>query len=675
MNKQYFATLPAQELIKELKKRADQFYDFVERSGNGNKWRKSYDFYYGNHFAQSGNNSTDIVNTGSDGEIQSYSVNSFRNNIKHVLAMTTSNRPSYDVRARNTEVKSMNQAKGGKNIYEYYLREKQVIQKYTSAAERALAMAKGFIWMDWDRYLGKPVIPNQVQGANGTIMTQMIYEGDFFARDKSSWDIIYDYRIKDWSQNKWLVVRDWENKWDLAARKPELADKILDLSSLDDLSSRMRAPNQYLYMSRGDEDEDLIPVYHFYHLKSDSILSGRYLKFAGSDLVLEDGAMKYSKLGVFRITPGEMFDTAEGYTEAYDMMMLQTVLNVLHSIPFTNQNAFALPMIHIPEGCEFSPEMMGMGFAVVKGGAPGNEPKAINLCSTPAEVFTNRKDVSNSMQMMMGLNSTVTGNIEHDMSGVALGRMQAMAIQFASCFQGSWVHLIEDGGTFMFEVLKKNMTQKKEIAINGKNNRAISLSFAKEDLEGVDCVIVDIGNPLANTLTGRIELADKYLELGRITPDQYDQVVRTGQIESVFEAADAQQTLVKLENELLREGKLPRAMVGDKHSFHVQEHLAVISDPYLRERATMGDPLAVQILTAATQHAEEHAALAKTQDPFWSFVTNEPPPPQPQMGPPGPGGPPPEGEPPPEPPPATQPAGLPPPPEPPPLPPAMPMAG
>jgi hypothetical protein len=181
-------------------------------------------------------------------------------------------------------------------------------------------------------------------------------------------------------------------------------------------------------------------------------------------------------------------------------------------------------------------------------------------------------------------------------------------------------------------------------------------------------VVVDIGNPLAYTAAGRMELADTLLKEGRITLQQYFEVMETGSLDPISEVEASEEDLLQKENELFLDGKPVKALVGDKHKAHLKAHKSLLNDPQLRERASAGDPQASAIVEAIYAHCQEHINLEQTQDMIWFAVSGEQPPPPPPMPPPmegGPGGPPP-------PPPQGGPQGpqdLPPPPPAPPLPP------
>jgi hypothetical protein len=289
----------------------------------------------------------------------------------------------------------------------------------------------------------------------------------------------------------------------------------------------------------------------------------------------------------------------------------------------------------MPDGCELAPIQIGNGLAVLKGGPPGSQPVPIQLTATPAELFTNIRGLEAVMEKLIGVNAVVRGDPDHNLkSGVALARLQAMAIQYSSSFQKAWAELLEDCGTFLLELLQDFAKTERMVSLAGKHNKGAMQAFTGDDLLEIDRVAVDLGNPMQNTSAGRIEMAESLLGKGAIDAKEYVQVATTGNLEAATESEQSQKELIRKENEALMEGKPVKAIVGDAHILHSQEHMTVINDPMIRELAAQGDEQALGIVEAVTRHIEDHKQLHATQDPFWTMLTGEPPPPPPPMGPP-----------------------------------------
>lgn len=647
--KKYFATKPSQDLIQFLEKRREKFFRYKVRCGDAKKWRKAYDLYYGNHVKDGGDN-TEVSQVGEDSELTAYGINYYRSLVKHILALSCGQKPSYDYRAKNTDLRSTQQAKLADNIVDSYLVEKRMFRHMKQTAERALVFKLGFNHTPWDTTLGRPIMPKPIFNDDGTPkmdddgkqVVKIVNEGDPSMISKSPWEVVYDHKLKDWSKCKDLEVKEYENKYDLAAQYPEQAEQILNVVD-DPTSSKDFSINRGGNDFKEDEDDSgLIPVYYYYHIPTAAAPAGRFMKYIGNNICLFDGPYNYPsksgnhKLPVQRIAPGEMFDTVDGYSEFNDIMVLQQVVNILMSTAFTNEQAFGVQAIWMPDGCEYSEESIGKGLVVLKGGPPGSEPKAISLTATPAEIFKNTEYVEGAMSKLVGLNEVVTGNSPGDLSGAAIGRYQSMAIQFSSNFQQSWAELQEDAGTFMLYLLQNFANTKRMTALAGKSQKGAMKAWTGKDIDMIDRLICDLGNPLFRTYTGRQDTADKLIEKGLIKDvSQYFQVLETGNVDAMLEGPMSKLELIRKENEMMLEGRPAKAMVGDSHIQHAQEHRVILDDPELRALADGGDEMAMKILKAALDHIMEHKQLQMTQDPFWFTVSGEQAPPPPMM-PPGP---------------------------------------
>jgi hypothetical protein len=81
----------------------------------------------------------------------------------------------------------------------------------------------------------------------------------------------------------------------------------------------------------------------------------------------------------------------------------------------------------------------------------------------------------------------------------------------------------------LINILKDFAKSPKTVALVGKNNRPLLKEFTGEDIDAISRVIVSVGNPLARTTAGRVEMAEQMLQMGLIkNPKQYFQLLNTG---------------------------------------------------------------------------------------------------------------------------------------------------
>jgi hypothetical protein len=206
-----------------------------------------------------------------------------------------------------------------------------------------------------------------------------------------------------------------------------------------------------------------------------------------------------------------------------------------------------------------------------------------------------------------------------------------MALQFISGLQQNYVQLIEDSGTGLLNMLKDFAAAPRVAAIVGEDNRTYLKEFTGGDLDLVNRVCVDIGNPLAQTKAGRVQMAENLLQYQKITPEQYFVVLDTGRLEPITDGIQKELYLIKAENEKMVRGSPIRMLSIDEHMIHIKEHRNVLADPDLR----MDDDLSARVL----DHIQEHINALKTTDPALLQAIGETPlppdvpPPEADMGP------------------------------------------
>ena len=639
MDIQYFAAKPADELASELMDRIEDNYLFVKSSLVFDRVRKSYQAYFG--MSQGGFSSTALGNGGDQNELTTMKVNQYRSIIQGLLNLTTSQKAAFEVRATNTDFKSQSQTILAQGILDYYLREKNLERLLREAVEISLWGAEGYIVATWEPTGGEEHMVNPDTG-------NIEYQGDILYQTKHPLDIIKDLSSQQARDPNWLIVRSFKNKFDLAAKYPDLAERILDVEDtrnpeLDRLSTTV---------AMNEKESDLIPYYEFFHRKSDSLRDGRYMIILDSDTWLFDGPLPYRKIPVHRIAAGELHGTPYGYSPAFDLLGLQELYDIMHSTVATNQSTHGVGNVWTKPGS-------GLTVQQLRGGMNHWEseeaPEAINLTNTPVEIFNHMQYLDTLFEKLPGLGAMSRGGPDTQMSGAAMALVASQAVQFNSGLQQAWANLLEDVGTATFEILQDFAKVPRIAVIVGKHNRSLMKEFSADDIQQVSRVVVDLGNPLSRTTAGRVEMANQLLQAQKFeTPEEYLNVITTGKLEPLTESRQTQLLNIRAENEKLRDAKAPpppqmgpdgmpiqppkvvTALLTDKHPLHILEHMSVLDDPDTR--------LEPDVVNAVLAHVQDHLGLWEQMPPTLLNLLGIPPaqPAQP-MGmpgmPPPPGGP------------------------------------
>lgn len=618
-NEKYFAARESEEAVNVLLSKANAWFRNLDTNGYLDKLKEMWAAYHGAYYSsvQDGHK---ITFSGEQGEYANLPVNHLRNIAQNILVMITASRPVMEARAVNTDYKSLVQTKLANGLLDYYMREKRLERYLKTAVEYAIVLGAGYVKMEWNATSGH--IYDEIEGEIDPETGEQgpafpVYEGDVQFTNLSPFDVVVD-STKENQDHDWVLCRSYKNKYDLAAKYPELADRITGIPSKSE-------QEMYRFNALGQYETDDIPVYEFFHNRTEAMPDGRYLLFLDHNLVLMDGPMPYDTLPVYRISCGDIIGTPYGYTPMFDILPIQDAVNALFSTILTNNNAFGVQNILMPRGTDIVPSSLVGGLNLIEYNSQIGKPEPLQLTATAPETYQFLQQLIKEMEIISGVNSVARGNPDNNLkSGNALALVQSMALQYMSGLQHSYVQLIEDVGTGLIKMLQRFAAVPRIAMIVGKNNRSEMKEFTGDDLANVNRIIVDVGNYLARTTAGRVEMAEQMLQMSLIkTPEQYLQVINTGKLESMTEDTQSELMLIKAENERLISGEGAMAVATDQHSLHIKEHKCVLADPDLRK-----DPALVQRTLA---HIQEHIDMLRNLDPQLLAMMGEqslaPPPP------------------------------------------------
>lgn len=607
----YFASKEATETASILMAKSKSFYNVLEANAYLEKLARMWRAYHG-AFNVSAGGSHEISFTGEQEELVELHVNHFRNLAQHIYVMITSNRPVMEARAINSDYKSIAQTYLANGILDYYMREKHLEDALKTAVEMAVVMGAGFIKMEWNATAGDiyDIDENGIE----------IKEGEIEFTNLSPFDVVFD-GTKESHKQDWYLIRTFRNRFDIMAKYPEMADKIKGLPSKSDASV-------YRMALLSTDNTDDIPVYEFFHRKTEAMPQGRYLLFVDADICLLDTPLPYRVMPIFRVSAGEILGTPYGYSPMFDVFPIQQGIDSLYSTIMTNNSAFGVQNLFVQRGADLTVDSLHGGLNIMEG---NSKPEPIQLTATAPETFKFLEMLVQASETLSGVNSVARGQPEASLkSGAALALVQSMALQFVSGLQQSYVKLIEDSGTALIQILKDYANTPKVVALVGKNQKMLLKEFTGEDLDSINRVVVDVGNPLSRTIAGRVEMASQMMQMGIIKdPSQYIQVMNTGRIDVMFEGDVSQQLLVRQENEWLSEGKNPPVSPFDIHAFHIQEHRSVLDNPDVR--------MNLDITKTVHDHIQQHIDKLTYTDPRILQLTGQQPlpppgsPPQPQQ--------------------------------------------
>lgn len=558
---EYWAAYPTEDFGPELADQIRAYYQELHASGLLALYRKNHAHFYGLSTFGGGHEASEILEFGDDGEKLSVRSNQVRSLVRYIHTATTADRPAIQPKAMNSTASALAQIPTTKRVLDYYHKKRRFESHLRSTGLRALIYAKGYVWQAWDPTAGRPLpLEPQLDEQGQTVldeqgqpvMGKQEYEGDLVYRACSPLETICDLE-RDTYDHDWFCIRRPRNKHDVAATfapegpgddsptasgmtKGELRQRILSVDR-DALEAPMALRISFGLHKRRNEKDDTIYEYHFMHRQTPAMPNGRYAIMAGDGLILFDGDLPYDEVPVSEMVPEEFLEAGSiGYASSWDLLGLATAYNSLLSTCLSNFDAFGHNDMLLPDGIELSVEEVRDGLNVIRF-PPGefNRPSMLEKFSLREEVFKLGDWLKRDMELNSGVNATVRGEPQATAkSGSALALLEAQTIHFQSGVVAAYTYLVEDVSTKSIAILKRYAKKERLMSIAGANDPDGLVAFSAKDIDQISHVECEQGNPLTNTLAGKVNTADSLLERGLLTSaEQYFQVRETGRLEPV----------------------------------------------------------------------------------------------------------------------------------------------
>lgn len=600
-DEQYFATLPVEELLEECERRVDDYQDYVLRTGKLTTWRTNWEMWMRSDMK------IGIRFGGDRGQYKLIESNIYRSIVTGLVSTIANQRPSFQPEAVNDDHKSLSQNIVFDSVCNYYLKAKHMEDCYKTGLIYGLVTGEGWLFEKWNADIGEIV---EVVTDPATGKQTPIKEGDVQFAVLGPMDVIRDYTRLS-ATNDWYIIREYLNKWDLIAQRPDLKDDLRGYSMPTTLQ-RFRFGH---VVDAQTSNSDLIPVYTFVHAKTPACPKGRLVQYVDAETWILDTSLPYDEIPIYPMMPDTMPFNNFGATVMTSLVKLQYAYDKTLSVIVTNQQAFAIQNIVVDETTQTKPEQVIEGLNFIKTNLKNGVPMGLELCKTPAEVFKFLEILEAQMEKLSGLPSILRGQPPTGVeSGTAMAFLQAQALVFNSPIQQAYISFLERSATGLFNMLKSFANTKRMITIAGQSKKPYMGEFSGADLTNITRVIVQAGNPAMRTEAGKLQIAQDLMMKNMVDVQQYFTVLKTGQLDPMIEGPQAENMLIIEENENLRNGEPQVVFPLDRHELHIKQHATVLMDPALRQTQDN------DVVAAAVQHIIAHAqiifpGLVSLQDP------------------------------------------------------------
>ncbi len=599
---------------------------------------------------------------GDQGELIKMAVPQARSLMRQMVSLVTKQRLSFDAIAESMGSDVSAETKIGKSLSVQIVQQQKLDLKNEKVAEQAGVMGIGFWKVTWRTDRGRPYAlnaPDNVTGhpgdpdsgqdhlrpEDGEAPPKIVYDGDLEITTPSVYDLNFDSRLEDWEMNDWVECRTIKNRWDLICQMPHLQDAIMALPKIETNSA------YYTGQRIAISQDDTVYVYEVYHKPTPTLPAGRMVVYSDPNTIYYDGPNPYECIPIIPVKPENMFGNGYGYPKFSDLLPAQEMLDHSLSAIATNQAACAVQQIAVPRDADISvQDIEGLNFILftpqnVKG---GGLPVPLQLTQSAPETFKFADMLMQHMRDISNINSAIRGAPPAGVtSGTAIATLTANALEFLNSFSKSVNIALEEVMTLSIKCYQKFAKAPHLLLIEGKNSQAFQKTFTGDHLKSIHRMKLVVGNPLMQTLAGRVDTADKLLNTGLIkSPREYLSIVDGADLDQLDKTEVSENDLIQSENDALMEGEDVLTLITDDHVGHIREHKALLNDPMVRKNNPNVKKITDHILEHQSQldqlQNENPRLLAILQTGQMPQIPPPPPPGAPQMPqPPGPPGAPP----------------------------------
>ena len=606
---EYFASLKDQELIDALHGKIENYYNFIEESGVYDVMRKSYVAYYGGDLNSSTNifSSSRLNKAGKAGQITKVKINAYRNLVKHAITLATANKTSLTCVSQNTDQKSQAQTILGDSLLDYYLNTNKVAQQIRQAVEYSCLTGEGWLHLPWEPKMG------EIYDMDGK---DPVYEGDLDVTYHNPLDVVRETTLRE-PKFPWLMLKKLINRHELAARYPTQSEEILNIGAGEAQYGYEESSSFRFEVTNGitEKDTDYIPLWTFYHNKTEALPEGRVVVFAG-DLILFEGALPYASMPLLSVMPDVLHQSPFGYSPFNDLLGPQQAHDNLMSTALSNNLQFGKQFIWSPMGEDLDVSALEGGLKLIKS---NTRPEGLQLTKTAPELYTNIQMLDRYLEQLSGISSTIRGNPESNIqSGTAMALMVAQSVQFGSQLEESYSNLLIGTGEMIISHIKSFAKTPRLAFVVGIAKQPYMEQYTSEDIMDIKRVTVQQVSAMSKTISGRVDLAEKVMQMPEDKVAQYMSIINTGQLPPQMQSHDPVMN-IKAENERLAKGEQVSVIMTEHHANHIKTHMQLLENPNTKE-----DPILVE---ATLEHINDHLVTWRNTDPAILMITGQQPPP------------------------------------------------
>lgn len=544
----------------------------------------------------------EVTRAGEQGENVQVRVNWFRAHVNAKHQIIVAPKLTWGAQATNTDARSLADASRAAGILEYLWKTGSFEEKAVSAELGAILDGEEFLFTYFNNQKGK----QRAYDAETGVIT---YDGDIDCYSVPSWSVMRDDSARSFDESPWRSALVDVSRFKLIAQYPEMRDEILKTPSSTSSRSGLGGLNGTTQVTASDK----VTCHYFFHERSPELPLGLQAVILSTTCVLAFDPLEkcYQTPCITRFPAGELKGTPYAYSSAWDAMAPQDLATDIQGSLATNIVTFGKQMISAESDQNLPISQLGQGPAVIyrpKGSTP---PTALQLASSPPEAFKHLDNIKSDQRLILGLNDMAMGEPpQGPPNAQAWALLSTANITNNSGEQRFYVDGVKGVGRSILAIVKAKFSAKRKALIVGVHGASVPKQeeYDAADFAGIEDVSVTIDNPLMQNAAGRLQIATMNIEQGFVqVPEQLEQLITTGRSEPMTQSLRDELNFIAWENEQFLLGEAQPVQITDSHQMHIREHRAVTFSASARGNA--------EIVTAASQHIQQHIDMAINTDP------------------------------------------------------------
>jgi hypothetical protein len=577
---------------EELSKYVNAVWKGEKSQATGHVFReyieKSHRFYYG----QAWGGTLGTGNTGESLEFSTIHMNIARSDIKAVVAMTTQNKLAFDPITTSTDVSAQNNVIVANSLLEQIFYVDKAEAKFRQVLEQGLVYGTSYAYIG---FTTATELAGVMTNEDGT--QKGVYKGAIDIMPLHMMDVKVEDNKEQWETHDYVMFRRLENRYELQAKHPEVAEEINNLPMPD---------NIYYPNYTNPEQHPDVWVFYTFHKPTKAIPQGRMMISTENSIVLFDDVNPYGCLPVVCYRPSIRFGSSYGHALLWDLIPVQEAMNTIDSSALTISENFAIPNIMASNTFKANETDISGGMKLIQGASDPNAPNggfphAMEMPKLDQSYMLLRQSYDGIIEKLSGVNAAVRGQTSSQQSGTAIALAQSAAQTYNSTVTSGYIDLIEQSCDLIVLVSRLFMTRKEITQIAGMSLDYQTDTFTTASLDAITRIRINMGNALARTISGRVEIGEKLLGQGLITASEYMAILLTGDLPTKVEDKAGQDLFVKAENEMLAQGEHPIISALDNHVAHINKHKVLLDNPLVRKNS--------QLVALIFDHVMEHIDL------------------------------------------------------------------